>query len=85
MSDRRVARRCARLDWAARPDRGRNAEWPQAALAIVAVACSAVSIPLNPRQTLSEIESVWPPFGPTPCSWSRATILLPDRPPKKAA
>ena len=37
---------------------------PQAALAIVAVACSAVSIPLNPRQTLSEIEkcfaAVWP-------------------------
>ena len=30
---------------------------PQAALAIVAVACSAVSIPLNPRQTLSEIET----------------------------
>ena len=29
---------------------------PQAALAIVAVACSAVSIPLNPRQTLREIE-----------------------------
>jgi acyl-CoA synthetase (AMP-forming)/AMP-acid ligase II/thioesterase domain-containing protein/acyl carrier protein len=30
---------------------------PQAALAIVAVACSAVSIPLNPRQTLGEIET----------------------------
>ena len=30
---------------------------PQAALAIVAVACSAVSIPLNPRQTLREIET----------------------------
>ena len=30
---------------------------PQAALAIVAVACSAVSIPLNPRQTFSEIET----------------------------
>ena len=30
---------------------------PHAALAIVAVACSAVSIPLNPRQTLSEIET----------------------------
>lgn len=29
---------------------------PQAALAIVAVACSAVSIPLNPRQTLREVE-----------------------------
>ncbi len=29
---------------------------PQAALAIVAVACSAVGIPLNPRQTVSEIE-----------------------------
>lgn len=29
---------------------------PQAALAIVAVACSAVSIPLNPRQTVREIE-----------------------------
>ena len=29
---------------------------PHAALAIVAVACSAVSIPLNPRQTLREIE-----------------------------
>jgi oxalate---CoA ligase len=29
---------------------------PQAALAIVAVACSAISIPLNPRQTLREIE-----------------------------
>ena len=29
---------------------------PQAALAIVAVACSAVSIPLNPKQTLREIE-----------------------------
>jgi oxalate---CoA ligase len=30
---------------------------PQAALAIVAVACSAVSVPLNPRQTLVEIET----------------------------
>jgi acyl-CoA synthetase (AMP-forming)/AMP-acid ligase II/thioesterase domain-containing protein/acyl carrier protein len=30
---------------------------PHAALAIVAVACSAVSIPLNPRQTLREIET----------------------------
>ena len=30
---------------------------PQAALAIVAVACSAVSIPLNPRQTPNEIET----------------------------
>ena len=30
---------------------------PQAALAIVAVACSAVSIPLNPRQTLNEIDT----------------------------
>ena len=29
---------------------------PQAALAIVAVSCSAVCIPLNPRQTLQEIE-----------------------------
>jgi acyl-CoA synthetase (AMP-forming)/AMP-acid ligase II/thioesterase domain-containing protein/acyl carrier protein len=29
---------------------------PKSALAIVAVACSAVSIPLNPRQTLREIE-----------------------------
>ena len=29
---------------------------PQAALAIVAVSCSAVCIPLNPRQTLPEIE-----------------------------
>jgi acyl-CoA synthetase (AMP-forming)/AMP-acid ligase II/acyl carrier protein len=29
---------------------------PQAALAIVAVACSAVSIPLNPRQSLREAE-----------------------------
>ena len=37
---------------------------PHAALAIVAVACSAVSIPLNPRQTLLEIEmgfAVLPP------------------------
>lgn len=31
---------------------------PEAALAIVAVACSAVSIPLNPRQTIRETE-VW--------------------------
>ena len=30
---------------------------PQAALAIVAVACSATAIPLNPKQTLREIES----------------------------
>jgi acyl-CoA synthetase (AMP-forming)/AMP-acid ligase II len=30
---------------------------PQAALAIVTVACSAVSIPLNPKQTLTETES----------------------------
>lgn len=30
---------------------------PQAALAIVAVACSAVAIPVNPRQTEREIES----------------------------
>ena len=29
---------------------------PQAALAIVAVSCAAVCIPLNPRQTLPEIE-----------------------------
>ena len=29
---------------------------PQAALAIVAVSCSAVSVPVNPRQTLSELE-----------------------------
>ena len=29
---------------------------PQAALAIVAVSCSGVSIPLNPRQTLGEVE-----------------------------
>ena len=29
---------------------------PQAALAITAVSCSAVSIPINPRQTLAEIE-----------------------------
>ena len=29
---------------------------PQAALAIVAVACSAVTIPLNPKQTVREIE-----------------------------
>lgn len=29
---------------------------PQAALAIVAVSCSAISIPVNPRQTLPEIE-----------------------------
>lgn len=29
---------------------------PQGALAIVAVACSAVSIPINPRQAVSEIE-----------------------------
>jgi acyl-CoA synthetase (AMP-forming)/AMP-acid ligase II len=31
---------------------------PEAALAIVAIACSAVSIPLNPRQTIRETE-VW--------------------------
>ena len=30
---------------------------PQAAMAIVAIACSAVSIPLNPKQTLREIEA----------------------------
>ena len=43
---------------------GRNAQiavampnGPQAALAIVAIACSAVSIPLNPKQTLREIEA----------------------------
>ena len=30
---------------------------PHTALAIVAVACSAVSVPLNPRQTLHEIEA----------------------------
>ena len=30
---------------------------PQAAVAIVTVACSAVTIPLNPKQTLREIES----------------------------
>jgi oxalate---CoA ligase len=30
---------------------------PPAALAIVAVSCSSVSIPLNPRQTLREIEA----------------------------
>jgi acyl-CoA synthetase (AMP-forming)/AMP-acid ligase II/thioesterase domain-containing protein/acyl carrier protein len=37
---------------------------PQAALAIVAVACSAVSIPLNPRQTLSEIETCFAAVRP---------------------
>jgi oxalate---CoA ligase len=30
---------------------------PQAAVAIVAVACSAVSVPLNPRQTVTEIDT----------------------------
>jgi oxalate---CoA ligase len=34
----------------------RSPNGPQAALATVSVSCSAVSIPLNPRQTLREIE-----------------------------
>lgn len=37
---------------------------PQTALAIVAVACSAVCIPLNSRQTLSEIEAYWAALRP---------------------
>ena len=37
---------------------------PQGALAIVAVACSAVSIPLNPRQTPSEIEKCFSAIRP---------------------
>jgi acyl-CoA synthetase (AMP-forming)/AMP-acid ligase II/thioesterase domain-containing protein len=37
---------------------------PQAALAIVAVACSAVSVPLNPRQTLGEIEKCFAAIRP---------------------
>ena len=37
---------------------------PHAALAIVALACSAVSIPLNPRQTLSEIETCFAALRP---------------------
>ena len=37
---------------------------PHAALAIVAVACSAVSIPLNPAQTLREIESSFASLAP---------------------
>jgi oxalate---CoA ligase len=37
---------------------------PQAALAIVAVTCSAVSIPLNPRQTLREIETCFSALRP---------------------
>ena len=37
---------------------------PQAALAIVALACSAVSIPVNPRQTLSEIETCFAALRP---------------------
>ncbi len=37
---------------------------PQAALAILAVACSAVSIPLSPRQTLDEIETCFAALQP---------------------
>jgi oxalate---CoA ligase len=37
---------------------------PQAALAIVAVACSAVSVPLNPKLTLREIESCFAAIRP---------------------
>ena len=37
---------------------------PQGALAIVAVACSAVSIPLDPRQTLSENEKCFAAIRP---------------------
>ena len=40
------------------------ADGPQSALAIIAVACSAVSIPLNPRQTLSEIEKCFASIRP---------------------
>ncbi|HYK23347.1 MAG TPA: AMP-binding protein, partial [Candidatus Acidoferrum sp.] len=43
---------------------------PQAALAIVAVACSAVSIPVNPRQTVVEIEASFGTLQPV------AIILL---------
>ena len=37
---------------------------PQAALAITAVACSAVSVPLNPGQTLREIETSFTNLAP---------------------
>jgi oxalate---CoA ligase len=37
---------------------------PQAAVAIIAIACSAVSIPLNPRQTLNEIETCFAALRP---------------------
>ena len=45
---------------------------PHAALAIVAVACSAVSIPFNPRQTVREIETSIATLQPV------AIILLKD-------
>jgi acyl-CoA synthetase (AMP-forming)/AMP-acid ligase II/thioesterase domain-containing protein len=37
---------------------------PQAALAIVAIACSSVAIPLSPRQSLSEIETCFAALRP---------------------
>ena len=37
---------------------------PQAALAIIAVACSAISIPFNPRQPLNEIETCFAALQP---------------------
>lgn len=45
---------------------------PHAALAIVAIACSAVSIPLNPKQTLREIETSFAALTPD------AVILFKD-------
>jgi acyl-CoA synthetase (AMP-forming)/AMP-acid ligase II/thioesterase domain-containing protein len=71
IADFRVTLRAAGLD--------RNARiavampnGPQAALAIVAVACSAISIPLNPKQTLREIETGFASLPPD------AVLLLKD-------
>ena len=50
---------------------------PQAALAILAVGCSAVSIPLNPRHALGETKSFLVTFGRMPSSSRRAATPTP--------
>ena len=47
---------------------------PHAALAIIAVACSTVAVPLNPKQTLDEIEMCLAVFASMPSSCFRAAI-----------
>jgi acyl-CoA synthetase (AMP-forming)/AMP-acid ligase II/thioesterase domain-containing protein len=71
IGDFRVTLRAAGLDRNARVAIAMP-NGPHAALAIVAVACSAISIPLNPKQTLNEIETGFASLPPD------AVLLLKD-------